>query len=76
MDGVKRKSRLWRKIMARCLRVVSLPKSIIDNADLVEQMLKDKEVDYQELIKLFEKHKCKSCLSQLQNAYPNMFTNL
>ncbi|MCM8538294.1 MAG: hypothetical protein NE334_20295 [Lentisphaeraceae bacterium] len=75
MDGVKRKSRLWRKIMARCLRFVSLPKSIIDDTELVEQMLKDKEVEYQELIKLLEKHKCKSCLSHLQNAYPNMFTN-
>ena len=61
--------------MARCLRFVSLPKSIIDDNELLEQMLKDKEVEYQELIKLLEKHKCKSCLSHLQNAYPNMFTN-
>ena len=61
--------------MARCLRFVSLPKNIIDDTELVEQMLNDKEEEYQELIKLLKKHKCESCLSHLQNAYPNMFTN-
>ena len=38
-------------------------------------MLEQKEEAYQELIALFEENNCSSCLSHIQNAYPNMFTN-
>ena len=34
-----------------------------------------KEDDYEELIALLEENNCSSCLSHIQNAYPNMFTN-
>ena len=75
MDKVKRKSPLWLKIMAKCLAFVSLPKTIIDDPQLIDSMLEQKEDDYEELIALLEENNCSSCLSHIQNAYPNMFTN-
>ena len=73
--AVSFKSRLWLKVMSRSLAFVSLPKTIIDDPQLIDSMLEQKEDAYQELIALLEENNCSSCLSHIQNAYPNMFTN-
>lgn len=75
MDKVKSKSPLWLTIMAKCLSFVSLPKTVIDDPQILDSMLKQKEDAYQELIALLEENDCSSCLSHIKNAYPNMFTN-
>jgi hypothetical protein len=75
MDDIKRKSPLWLKIMAQCLSFVSLPKTIIDDQELIDSMLNQKEKYYRRLIALLEENDCSSCLSHIKNAYPNMFTN-
>ena len=74
-DKVPHKSRLWLKVMSRSLAFVSLPKTIIDDPQLIDSMLEQKEDAYQELIALLEENNCSSCLSHIQNAYPNMFTD-
>jgi len=74
-DKVKRKSSLWLKIMAKCLDFVSLPRGLIDDSQIIDSLLKHKEESYEELIDLLEENNCSSCLSHIQNAYPNMFTN-
>jgi len=75
MDKIKRKTPLWLTIMARCLEFVSLPKNVVDDPKIIAIMLKDKEKEYEALVKLLEDNNCSACLSHLQNAYPNMFTN-
>tara|TARA_B100000809_G_scaffold117047_1_gene115298 strand:- start:86 stop:1345 length:1260 start_codon:yes stop_codon:yes gene_type:complete len=75
MDNVKRKSPLWLKVMAQCLAFVSLPKTVIDDTQIIESMLKQKEEAYEELVALLEENDCSSCLAHIKNAYPNMFTN-
>ena len=74
-DKVPHKSRLWLKIMSRCLAFVSLPNTIIDDPHLIDSLLEQKEDAYQELIALLEENNCSSCLSHIKNAYPDMFTN-
>ena len=75
MDDVKRKSPLWLKVMGQCLAFVSLPKTTIDDTQVIAEMLKQKEEAYEKLVALLEENNCSSCLAHIQNAYPNMFTN-
>ena len=74
-DKVLHKSTLWLKIMAACLDFISLPKTLIDDTQIIDSMLMHKEEAYEELIALLEENNCSSCLAHIQNAYPNMFTN-
>ena len=74
-DKVPFKGSLWLKIMTKCLDFISLPKTLIDDTQIIDSMLMDKEKAYEELIALLEENNCSSCLSHIQNAYPNMFTN-
>ena len=75
MDNIERKTSIWLTIMARCLEFVSLPKAVVDDPKILDVMLKDKEKQYADLVALLEDNNCLACLSHLQNAYPNMFTN-
>ena len=61
--------------MAACLDFISLPKTLIDDTQIIDSMLMHKEEAYEELIALLEENNCSSCLAHIQNAYPNMFTN-
>ena len=74
-DKVPNKSPFWLKIMAKCLDFISLPKTLIDDTQIIDSMLMNKEEAYEELIALLEENNFSSCLSHIHNAYPNMFTN-
>ena len=62
MDKVKRKSSLWLKIMALCIDFVSLPKIRIDDQQVLDSMLVQKEEAYEKLTALLEENDCSSCL--------------
>lgn len=73
-DGITHKSDLWLTIMAKSVYLVTLPNQLLDGMT-IESVLAEKKQQFDELIDYLEEHKCTACLSHIQNAWPDMFTN-